>query len=155
MNSILQRYEHFATWTKNIFILLIFCCLHNDYHRILQSGKHILASHNEQKIVQSKVRRFFVVFAANTNLAKSCNFTLKNLAKSCKFAQKKMRIEYVTASVYVSFLLTVKQCANCLLNNHPFICTAKPSSMRGLRRVRISSGVTFCRFWAGVGRSMV
>jgi len=58
MNSILQRYEHFATWTKNIFILLIFCNLHNDYHRILQSGKHILAAHNEQKIVQSKVRRF-------------------------------------------------------------------------------------------------
>ena len=90
MNSILQRYEHFATWTKNIFILLIFCSLYNDIHRILQSGKHILAAHNEQKIVQSKVCRFYVVFAANTHLAKSCNFTLKNAAKSCKFTLKKV-----------------------------------------------------------------
>lgn len=105
-------------------------------------------------------------FVANTHLAKRCNFTLKNAAKSCKFTlkkvaksckllKKKMRKEYVTASVYVCFLLKLRQRNNCLLNNHPFICTAKPSSMRGLRRVRISSGVTFCRFWAGVGRSMV
>ena len=84
MNSILQRYEHFATWTKNIFILLIFCSLYNDIHRILQSGKHILAAHNEQKIVQSKVRRFYVVFRRQHPHCKKLQF---HPQKSCKKLQ--------------------------------------------------------------------
>lgn len=137
-------------------IIIVFCNQENTYWQHTTSRKSF-----NQKSADST--SFFV---ANTLLAKSCNFTLKNLAKSCKFtlkkvaksckfAQKKMRKEYVTVSVYVSFLLKVRQRANCLLNNHPFICTAKPSSMMGLSSERISSGVTFCRFWAGVGRSMV
>ena len=137
-------------------IITVFCNQENTYWQHTTSRK----SSNQKSADSSSF------FAANTNLAKSCNFTLKNLAKSCKFtlknpaksckfAQKKMRKKYITTYVYVGFLLKLRQRANCLLNNQPFICTAKPSSMRGLRRVRISSGVTFCRFWAGVGRSMV
>lgn len=99
MNSILQKYKHFATWTKNIYILLIFHGLYIEFYCILQSGKHILAAYNKQKIVQSKVRRFIVVFRRRPSTsqkvtfclqkcAKSCIFTLKYLAKRCKITLK-------------------------------------------------------------------
>ena len=85
MNSILQKYKHFATWTKNIYILLIFHGLYNEFHCILQLGKHILAAYNKQKIVQSKVRRFIVVFRRRPSTSQKVTILSPKMCKKLHF----------------------------------------------------------------------
>lgn len=61
-------------------IIIVFCNQENTYWQHTTSRKS-----SNQKSADS-----LSFFAVNTNLAKSCNFTLKNLAKSCKFTLKKV-----------------------------------------------------------------
>ena len=61
-------------------IIIVFCNQENTYWQHTTSRKS-----SNQKSADSTS-----FFAANTHLAKSCNFTLKNAAKSCKFTLKKV-----------------------------------------------------------------